>query len=146
MHWYGGLPTERDMRRGLWGCGIQCESTSRSDCHTLCLAPHTVCLHTCLHTFADEEGFFHTGDIGMLVADGSLRIIDRMKNIFKLSHGGGGAGLPLCCPHPLRAGLALGLCSLLPPCGAHQRAGPARHGGGEELGCHCVAHTQVAVT
>lgn len=27
----------------------------------------------------DAEGFFHTGDIGMLVADGSMRVIDRLK-------------------------------------------------------------------
>ncbi|OZC05162.1 putative long-chain-fatty-acid CoA ligase 5 [Onchocerca flexuosa] len=34
----------------------------------------------------DQEGWLHTGDIGMWLPNGSLRIIDRRNNLFKLAH------------------------------------------------------------
>ena len=35
----------------------------------------------------DQDGWFHTGDVGEFLTNGTLRIIDQKKLVFKLSRG-----------------------------------------------------------
>lgn len=85
-------PAKREIRVGTVGPILPCvEVKFAEDGEILCKGPNVMLGYykepEMTKNAIDEEGYFHTGDIGMLVEGKYLKITDRKKEIFKLSGG-----------------------------------------------------------
>ena len=85
-------PAKREIRVGTVGPILPgVEVKFAEDGEILCKGPNVMLgyykEHEMTKNAIDEEGYFHTGDIGMLVEGKYLKITDRKKEIFKLSGG-----------------------------------------------------------
>lgn len=85
-------PAKREIRVGTVGPILPgVEVKFAEDGEILCKGPNVMLGYykepEMTKNAIDEEGYFHTGDIGMLVEGKYLKITDRKKEIFKLSGG-----------------------------------------------------------
>jgi long-chain acyl-CoA synthetase len=86
------LPSTGDVRVGTVGLAVpDVEIRIAEDGEILCKGPNVMMGYykdpEYTREIIDDEGWLHTGDIGMMVEDRYLKITDRKKEMFKLSSG-----------------------------------------------------------